>query len=77
MSKMGRPPKLYTVTTTNLGTGKVVAEEPFVGLQSLAAYLGVRETLVGTMLSTLGGEFMRKREMEDGTVLVDHVQRVD
>jgi len=74
---MGRPPKLYTVTTTDLGDGQIVAETPYVGLQQLSIGLGITETLVGRMLSTLGGEFMRKRELEDGTVLVDHVRRVD
>lgn len=76
MSKMGRPPRLYTVTTHDLADGRIVSDTPYVGLYQLSIGIGISEPLVCRMLAALGGEFQRKRELEDGSVLVDHVRRV-
>jgi hypothetical protein len=77
MAKMGRPPRLYVLTTTREGDARCLREAPFVGIRALSAALQMNEALVGQMLSVLGGEFSRKRAEPDGSVLVDHVQRVD
>lgn len=77
MPRMGRPPKLYVLTTTRIGDPSYRVEQPFAGIRSLSNALNLSDAIISQMLVALGGEFTRKRETEGGHVLLEHVKRVD